>query len=129
MLYVVLIADTDPNDSTKTVPAPYNAANSAGSNRVATSRALVDRVKDDAEKLKAENPSALLPVDFRNHLGQWPPPRYHAGRCRIPGAAGTQGAQTVARQGPHPCRQDDPRPVSRHPRRDADQCPQAQYGT
>src|ERR1035438_8817594 len=24
--------DTDPNDSTKTVPAPYNAANSSGSN-------------------------------------------------------------------------------------------------
>src|SRR5437879_7706090 len=24
--------DTDPNDATKTVPAPYNAANSAGSN-------------------------------------------------------------------------------------------------
>jgi len=70
----VLIADTDPNDSAKTVPAPYNSANSAGSNRGATSRALVDRVKDDAEKLKAENPSALLPVDFRNHLGQWPPP-------------------------------------------------------
>jgi K+-transporting ATPase ATPase C chain len=70
----VLIADTDPNDSTKTVPAPYNAVNSAGSNRGPTNQALVDRVKDDAEKLKAEYPSALLPVDFRNHLGEWPLP-------------------------------------------------------
>src|SRR5580704_10119964 len=56
--------DTDPNDSTKTVPAPYNAANSGASNYGPTSKALVDRVKDDAEKLKAENPSAPIPVDL-----------------------------------------------------------------
>src|SRR5712672_2035464 len=56
--------DTDPNDATKTVPAPYNAANSGGSNLGPTSKALVDRVKDDAEKLKAENPSAPIPVDL-----------------------------------------------------------------
>jgi len=56
--------DTDPNDPTKTVPAPYNAANSGGSNLGPTSQALVDRVKDDAEKLKAENPSASIPVDL-----------------------------------------------------------------
>jgi len=56
--------DTDPNDATKTVPAPYNAANSAGSNLGPTSQALVDRVKDDAEKLKTENPSAPIPVDL-----------------------------------------------------------------
>src|SRR6516164_2442448 len=43
----------DPNDSTKTVPAPYNAANSGGSNRGPTSKALNDRIKDDVDKLKA----------------------------------------------------------------------------
>jgi potassium-transporting ATPase KdpC subunit len=54
----------DPNDSTKTVPAPYNAANSGGSNLGPTSKALNDRVKDDVEKLKAENPGRPVPIDL-----------------------------------------------------------------
>ncbi len=54
----------DPNDATKTVPAPYNAANSSGSNLGPTSKALADRVKEDVEKLKAENPSQAVPVDL-----------------------------------------------------------------
>ena len=37
--------DTDPNDSTKTIPAPYKADNSGASNMAATSQALIDRVK------------------------------------------------------------------------------------
>src|ERR1700755_2911392 len=48
----------DPADSTKTVPAPYNAASSVGSNLGPTSKALADRMKGDVEKLKAENPSS-----------------------------------------------------------------------
>jgi K+-transporting ATPase ATPase C chain len=54
----------DPADSTKTVSAPYNAANSGGSNLGPTSKALNDRIKDDVEKLKAENPAAHVPVDL-----------------------------------------------------------------
>src|SRR6267154_2851473 len=54
----------DPNDSTKTVPAPYNAANSGGSNLGPTSKALNDRIKDDVEKLKAENPGHPVPIDL-----------------------------------------------------------------
>ncbi|RXG99900.1 K(+)-transporting ATPase subunit C [Bradyrhizobium zhanjiangense] len=54
----------DPNDSTKTVPAPYNAANSGGSNLGPTSKALAARLKEDVDKLKAENPNAAVPVDL-----------------------------------------------------------------
>jgi potassium-transporting ATPase KdpC subunit len=54
----------DPADSSKTVPAPYNAANSGGSNLGPTSKALADRIKDDVEKLKAENPKMAVPVDL-----------------------------------------------------------------
>ena len=56
--------DTDPNDATKTVPAPYNAANSGGSNNGPTSKALIDRVKGDAATLAAQNPAAPVPVDL-----------------------------------------------------------------
>src|ERR1700716_1630201 len=54
----------DPADSTKYVPAPYNAANSGGSNLGPTSKALNDRVKEDVDKLKAENPSQPVPLDL-----------------------------------------------------------------
>jgi potassium-transporting ATPase KdpC subunit len=54
----------DPNDSTKTVPAPYNAANSGGSNLGPTNKALIDRVQRDVEKLRQENPSAQVPIDL-----------------------------------------------------------------
>src|SRR6478736_6162144 len=54
----------DPNDATKTVPAPYNAANSGGSNLGPSNKALVDRVQGDMEKLKQENSSAPVPPDL-----------------------------------------------------------------
>jgi K+-transporting ATPase ATPase C chain len=54
----------DPSDPSKTVSVPYNAANSMGSNLGPTSKALIDRVKGDVDKLKAENPSAQVPVDL-----------------------------------------------------------------
>jgi potassium-transporting ATPase KdpC subunit len=54
----------DPADSTKTVPAPYNAANSGGSNLGPTNKALIERVQGDLDKLKQENPSASVPIDL-----------------------------------------------------------------
>jgi K+-transporting ATPase ATPase C chain len=54
----------DPKDATKTVDAPYNAANSMGSNLGPTNKALVERVKADVDKLKEENPSAPVPIDL-----------------------------------------------------------------
>jgi potassium-transporting ATPase KdpC subunit len=56
--------DTDPNDSTKTVPAPYNAGNSGGSNLGPTSKALLDRISSDASKFAAENPGVPVPIDL-----------------------------------------------------------------
>ena len=54
----------DPKDATKTIDAPYNAANSGGSNFGPTNKALVERVKGDLDKLKAENPSVQVPIDL-----------------------------------------------------------------
>jgi K+-transporting ATPase ATPase C chain len=54
----------DPKDPTKTVDAPYNAANSSGSNLGPTSKALIERVTGDVEGRKAENPDAQVPTDL-----------------------------------------------------------------
>jgi K+-transporting ATPase ATPase C chain len=54
----------DPKDASKTVDAPYNAANSMGSNLGPTSKALAERVKVELAKLKAENPNAPVPIDL-----------------------------------------------------------------
>lgn len=54
----------DPNDASKTVEAPYNAANSMGSNLGPTNKALIERVKGDVDKLRAENTGAPVPVDL-----------------------------------------------------------------
>src|SRR3981081_1254271 len=54
----------DPADSTKTVPAPYNAANSGGSNLGPTNKELIESAQGDVEKLKQENASAPVPIDL-----------------------------------------------------------------
>jgi potassium-transporting ATPase KdpC subunit len=54
----------DPNDSTKTVPAPYNAANSGASNLGPSNKALIDRVQGDIDTLKKENSAVPVPADL-----------------------------------------------------------------
>src|SRR6476620_6865321 len=59
----------DPNDSSKTVDDPYNAANSMGSNLGPTNKALIERVQGDVDKLKAENGTARVPIDLVTTTG------------------------------------------------------------
>jgi K+-transporting ATPase ATPase C chain len=54
----------DPNDPTKTVDAPYSAANTGGSNLGPTSKALIERMSKDVEQLRAQNPNARIPTDL-----------------------------------------------------------------
>jgi K+-transporting ATPase ATPase C chain len=56
--------EPDPKDPSKTVPTPYAADNSVGSNLAPTAKALVDRVKADVARLRAENPGAPVPGDL-----------------------------------------------------------------
>jgi potassium-transporting ATPase KdpC subunit len=58
-----------PKDPSKTVDAPYNAANSGGSNLGPTNKALVDRVKGDLDKLKQENGAVPVPIDLVTTTG------------------------------------------------------------
>jgi K+-transporting ATPase ATPase C chain len=52
-----------PDDPTATVDAPYNAANSAGSNLGPTSQKLIDRVKADVAVKRAAGWSGPIPAD------------------------------------------------------------------
>jgi potassium-transporting ATPase KdpC subunit len=54
----------DPNDPAKTVAAPYNAANSGGSNLGPTNKVLIERVEGDVKKLEQENVPMQVPVDL-----------------------------------------------------------------
>lgn len=59
--------DTDPADPAKTLPAPYNAASSTGSNLGPTSKDLQQRLLRDREALEITQPElagAMLPADM-----------------------------------------------------------------
>jgi K+-transporting ATPase ATPase C chain len=61
------IAKADPSDPAKTVPAPYDAANSGGSNLAPASKMLVDRFATDRQALELAQPElagTALPADM-----------------------------------------------------------------
>jgi len=64
--------DTDRNDPAKTVPAPYNAASSGGSNLGPASKGLAERLTTDRKTLEAIQPElagAKLPADMLTASG------------------------------------------------------------
>ena len=64
--------DTDPNDPSKTIPSPYNAASSAASNLGPASKALQDRLAEDRKALDEAQPGLagkLLPADVLTASG------------------------------------------------------------
>lgn len=86
-------SDADPADSTKTIPSPYNAAASTGSNLGPTSKALLDRIKDDTAKLQSENPARPVPVDLVTASGSGLDPNISiaAAQFQVPRIARARG--------------------------------------
>jgi potassium-transporting ATPase KdpC subunit len=63
---------SDPNDPTKTIAAPYNAANSGGSNLGPTSAILIERLRADRSALDKTEPELAgkpIPADMLTTSG------------------------------------------------------------
>jgi K+-transporting ATPase ATPase C chain len=87
--------DADPNDATKQVPSPYNAANSNASNAAPSAKSLLSDVSARIDALKAENPEAKgpIPVDLVTASGSGLDPDISpaAAAYQIPRVAAARG--------------------------------------
>ena len=101
----------DPKDSTKTVDAPYNAANSSGSNLGPTSKKLADRVKEDVERLKTSGTSTV-PADAATTSASGLDPHISPEYRQPSGRAGRQGARAAGSASCRPWSQRKPKAVS-----------------
>ena len=86
----------DPKDFSKTVDAPYNAANSMGSNLGPTSKALAERIKGGCRKAQAGKSVGAGSGRPGDHFWQRPRSGYLAGGGAFSGVA--------CRQSPEVCR-------------------------
>ena len=88
--------DVDPNDPMKTVPKPYNAANSTGSNLGPTDRTLKERLAADRKALEESQPELMnqvLPADMLTSSASGLDPGHQPGLCGTPGEARGRGAR------------------------------------
>ena len=92
---------TDPNDPTKTVAAPYNAASSGGSNLGPTSKELGERLSADRKALEQVQPdlaSTKLPADMLTASGSGLDPDISPANAalQVPRVAHARGVSAAA---------------------------------
>ena len=118
----------DPNDSTKTVPAPYNAANSGGSN-LGPHQQGPDRTGAGRRRQAQAGKSVGSGSDRSgDHDRQRPRPGHLAGGRAFPGAPCCESPQHARRSRTSACRRAHRGTYLRLSRRAAGERPGAQYG-